>query len=71
MEVAAADPEWAVGFSDGCWWSSRVALPTSSSRTEQGKPSRLVQRSVAKDDPEPKAICCYGLYARRSSTGRG
>ena len=23
---------------------------------------RLVQRSVAKDDPEPKAISCYGLY---------
>jgi hypothetical protein len=25
MEVAAADPEWAVGFEDECWWS-RVAL---------------------------------------------
>jgi hypothetical protein len=23
---------------------------------------RLLQRSVAKDDPEPKAISCYGLY---------
>jgi hypothetical protein len=23
---------------------------------------RLVQQSVAKDDPEPKAISCYGLY---------
>ena len=27
MEVAGADPEWAVGFLDECWWS-RVALPT-------------------------------------------
>jgi len=23
---------------------------------------RLVQRSVAKDEPEPKAISCFGLY---------
>jgi hypothetical protein len=62
MEVAAANPEtWAVGFEDECWWS-RVALPTLSSWAEEGKPLRLVQRSVAKDDPEPKAISCYGLY---------
>jgi hypothetical protein len=61
MAVAAADPEWAVGFCDECWWS-RVALPTLSSFSEQGKPLRLIQRSVAKDDPEPKAISCYGLY---------
>ena len=23
---------------------------------------RLIQQSVAKDDPEPKAVSCYGLY---------
>jgi hypothetical protein len=50
-----------VGFEDECWWS-RVALPTLSSWAEEGKPLRLVQRSVAKDDPDPKAISCYGLY---------
>jgi DDE superfamily endonuclease len=62
MEVAAAAPEsWAVGFLDECWWS-RVALPTLSSFSAEGKPLRLIQRSVAKDDPEPKAISCYGLY---------
>jgi hypothetical protein len=43
------------------WWS-RVALPTLSSFSEDGKPLRLIQQSVAKDDPEPKAISCYGLY---------
>ena len=26
MEIASANPEWAVGFEDECWWS-RVALP--------------------------------------------
>ena len=61
MEAAAADPEWAVGFEDECWWS-RPALPTLSSWTEEGKPLRLLQKSVAKDDPDPKAICCYGPY---------
>jgi hypothetical protein len=61
MSVAAADPEWATGFEDETWWS-RLALPTLSSWAEEGKPLRLVQRSVAKDDPDPKAISCYGLY---------
>ena len=62
MSVAAANPEaWAVGFLDECWWS-RVALPTLGSFSEEGKPLRLIQRSIAKDDPEPKAISCYGLY---------
>ena len=62
MEVAQADPEtWAVGFLDECWWS-RLALPTLSSWAEEGKPLRLIQKSVAKDDPDPKAISCYGLY---------
>jgi len=61
MEIAVMDPEWATGFQDECWWS-RVALPTLSSFSENGEPQRLVQRSVAKDDPEPKAVSCYGLY---------
>jgi hypothetical protein len=61
MEVAAADSEWAVGFCDECWWS-RVALPTLNSWTGEDKPLRLIQQPVAKDDPEPKAISCYGLY---------
>jgi hypothetical protein len=61
MAVAEASPEWAIGFEDDCRWSW-LALPTLSSWAEQGKPMRLVQQSVAKDDPEPKAISCYELY---------
>jgi len=61
MSVAADDPEWGVGFCDETWWS-RLALPTLSSWAEEGKPMRLLQKSVAKDDPDPKAISCYGLY---------
>jgi hypothetical protein len=35
-----------------------------SSFSEEGKPLRLVQQSVPKDDPSEatKAISCYGLY---------
>jgi transposase len=64
MSMAGANPDaWAVGFEDECWWS-RLALPALSSWAEEGNPKRLlVQQSLAKDDPEPKAISsCYGLY---------
>jgi hypothetical protein len=61
MEISASDPEWATAFEDECWWS-RVALPTLSSWAEEGKPLRLIEKSVAKDDPEPQALSCYGLY---------
>ena len=62
MSVAETNPEtWAVGFLDECWWS-RLTLPTLSSWAEEDKPLRLIQQSVAKDDPEPKAVSCYGLY---------
>jgi len=50
-----------LGFEDEVWWS-RVALPSLHGFSEKGKPLRLEQHSVAKDDPDPKAISCYGLY---------
>ena len=49
MGIAEANPQWAVGFEDECWWS-RVALPTLNAWSADGEPLRLVQRSVAKDD---------------------
>ncbi len=61
MGISASNPEWATGFCDECW-RSRVALPTLSGWSEEGKPLRLLQKPVEKDDPEPKAISCYGLY---------
>jgi transposase len=61
MEVADGNPGWAIGFQDECWWS-RVALPALHGWAEKGEPLRLIERSVAKDDPDKKAISCYGLY---------
>ncbi len=50
-----------MGFEDEVWWS-RLALPSLRAWGEGGEPLRLEQRSVPEDDPDPKAISCYGLY---------
>jgi transposase len=50
----------AYGFVDEVWWS-REAQPQMHTWT-QGEPLRLVEKSVPKDDPDGKAIACYGLY---------
>src|SRR5829696_5283120 len=53
--------EWVVGFLDETWWS-RLARPALNSWSDAGEPLRLIEQSVAKDDPDPKAISCYGLH---------
>lgn len=40
----------------------RAAQPNLHSFSEEGEPLRLVEQSLPKDDPDPKAISCYGLY---------
>ena len=59
--LAEGRPEWVVGFCDETWWS-RLARPALHSWSEAGEPLRLVEQSVAKEDLDPKAISCYGLY---------
>jgi hypothetical protein len=61
MRLAEDKAEWVVGFEDECWWS-RAAQPNLHSFSEVGEPLRLVEHSLPKDDPDPKAISCYGLY---------
>ena len=61
IRLAVGNPDWAVGFEDETWWS-RLALPSMHAWSADGEPSRLPQRSATKDDPDPKAISCYGLY---------
>ena len=50
-----------IGFEDETWWS-RLQRPSLYSWAQAGNPLRLVEQSVEKDDPDPKAISCYGLY---------
>jgi hypothetical protein len=64
MRLARDNPDWAIGFEDETWWS-RVAQPALNSWTEAGKPLRLVEQLVAKDDPDPKAISlATGFFCR-------
>ncbi|PZS05074.1 MAG: hypothetical protein DLM70_07130 [Chloroflexi bacterium] len=48
---------------DETWWT-RLAQPSLHTWTDE--PVRLVQQSVAKDDPDPKALVRYGLLLRPS-----
>jgi hypothetical protein len=63
MRLAATHPDWVLGFEDEVWWS-RVSQPSVSAWTPTGRPLRLVEQSVAKADPDPKALACYGLLLR-------
>jgi hypothetical protein len=51
-----------VGFEDETWWS-RVARPALHAWSGAGSP-RLAEVPVPRDDPDPKALACYGLLVR-------
>ena len=55
---------WAIGFLDEVWWS-RFALPVASGWQSESQPLRFVEQRWAKDDPEPKALACYGVLWQR------
>jgi len=64
--LAESRADWAVGYEDETWWS-RLARPALHAWTDDG-PLRLVAQSVPKDDPDPKALACYGLLVRPPGT---
>ncbi len=63
LALAKTQPDWAVGFADEVWWS-RVALPDLHAFAPEDHPLHLVERTVPTDDPDPKALACYGVYFR-------
>src|SRR5438067_7382422 len=63
IRLAQRHPEWLLGFEDEVWWS-RLAQPTLYAWQDDEHPLRLVEQTVARDDPDPKALACYGLLAR-------
>jgi hypothetical protein len=63
--LAEAHPDWVLGFADETWWS-RLALPALHAWAAD-EPLRLVERESPRSDPDPKALCCYGLL--RGDTG--
>lgn len=58
-----AHPDWALAFEDEVWWS-RLARPALHAWAAPDQPLRLVEQTVAKEDPDPKALACYGLLVR-------
>jgi hypothetical protein len=52
-----------LGFEDESWWS-RFAPPNLHTWAAADKPLRLVELERAKDDPDRKALACYGLLVR-------
>jgi DDE superfamily endonuclease len=63
IRLAATHAAWALGFEDAPWWS-RLARPSWHAWTDAGRPLRLIEPSLPKENPEPKALACYGLLVR-------
>jgi transposase len=49
-----------LGFEDETWWS-RVTQPRVHTWAEEGEALRLIEQTLPQDDPDPKALACYGL----------
>jgi hypothetical protein len=63
IRLAQRHPDWLLGFDDEVW-GSRLAHPALYTWQDDDHPLRLVEQTVARDDPDPKALACYGLLAR-------
>jgi DDE superfamily endonuclease len=59
MQLTAQHPDWVLGFSDETWWS-RLAHPSLHTWTADA-PLHPLENVVPRGDPDPKALCCYGL----------
>jgi hypothetical protein len=69
MRMVMGHSDWAEGFEDETWWS-RLAQPNLHTWVEEGHPLKLVQKALSQDDPDPKALACYGLLVRWYSQGQ-
>ena len=47
--------------------ASRLAQPTLHAWSEPEEPLHLVEQTVAHEDPDPKALACYGLLVRQAT----
>jgi hypothetical protein len=60
MELAKQKPDWVFGYQDETWWS-RFAQPDLHGWVEGNQFLKLIEQTPRRDDPDPKAIACYGL----------
>ena len=64
IRLVLAHPSWALGFLDEVWWS-RLAQPDQHRWVEKDDVTRLQELEGSKEDPDPKALACYGVLLRR------
>lgn len=69
IRLAVARPDWIIGFEDETWWS-RFAHPNLHAWVDADRVVRLIEQRPPKDDPDPKALACYGLLTRGSEEER-
>lgn len=55
--------DWVLGFEDETWWS-RFEQPHLSTWTDLDQPLHLVEQVKQSEDPDRKALACYGVLAR-------
>jgi len=60
MALAERHPDYVLGFQDEVWWS-RVTQPNLYAWAAADTTLRLVAPTVPADDPDRKALACYGL----------
>lgn len=69
--MAAAHPQWVLGFADEVWWS-RFARPTMDAWQAPDQPARLGTPRPIVGDRDPVALACYGVLLRPApATGTG
>jgi transposase len=59
IRLASKHPEWVLGFIDEVWWSRLARPPLRAWAADE--PLKLHVLSRSDNDPDPVAICCYGM----------
>ena len=63
--MASQHSDWVLGFADETWWSRFAQPQVHTWRDEADGPLRLVEQEAPKDDPDPKALACYGVLLQQ------
>ena len=63
IQIAESQADWAYSFQDETWWS-RFSHPDLHSWVENEQFTKLVEQVYTKNDPDPKALACFGLLVR-------
>jgi len=63
IQTAESQADWAYSFQDETWWS-RFSQPDLHNWVEDKQFTKLVEQVYTKNDPDRKALACFGLLVR-------